>query len=248
MEQVFKNDPDKPLSFYKKINALMDKIGGYIQKDGTNVQQKYKYVSEGAVLSKVQPALVKCSLLSIPEFELLKCKDKATAKGAIWQLATVKCTITLMDADSPAHKLVFTGLGQGTDPGDKAIAKAQTQAFKYAWWKFLCLETGDDPEADPKTDEQQFSVPGSSQVQNAVATVPAPGPLVVDPRSPIPMQVLVDIWNYVGLNIKDLEPYILQRFGKPQIVQISPAEFSTLINEFVSYYSQQGYKIELLPF
>ena len=41
----------------------------------------------------------------------------------------------------------------GQDAGDKAVMKAQTAAIKYAYMLSLCIATGDDPEADSKTDE-----------------------------------------------------------------------------------------------
>lgn len=237
---------EKRPTFYEKINALMQDIGGYIQKDGNNTQQNYKYVSESAVLSKVQPALVTHRLSVCPRFELIKCEDKATAKGTIWQLATVQCEITLFDVDNAADSITFTGLGQGTDPGDKAVAKAQTQAYKYAWWKFLCLETGDDPEADTRTDNVGFAVPGS--IPAVPAAVNPISSLIVDTRSSTPMQELVNIWNYAGWNVGDVEGYVLKRFGKEQIAYVTPAEFSALITEMAAYLTSIGKPVEEVPF
>lgn len=57
------------------------------------------------------------------------------------------------------------GFGSGQDAGDKAIMKAQTAAIKYAYMMSLCIATGDDPEADSKTDEAAL---GKATVQKQV--------------------------------------------------------------------------------
>ena len=38
--------------------------------------------------------------------------------------------------------------GEGADPGDKSVCKAQTSALKYALLQSFLIATGDDPEAD----------------------------------------------------------------------------------------------------
>ncbi|MBR0289704.1 MAG: hypothetical protein IJQ82_12060 [Selenomonadaceae bacterium] len=61
-----------------------------------------------------------------------------------YRLASV---ITLLDPDS-GETLPIKGLGFGQDAGDKAVAKAQTMAIKYAYLNSLAIATNDDPEAD----------------------------------------------------------------------------------------------------
>ena len=78
--------------------------------------------------------------------------DVTTAKGNTEHLATVQVEITLIDSDS-GEFVMFQGIGSGQDAGDKAVMKAQTAAIKYAYMMSLCIATGDDPEADAKTDE-----------------------------------------------------------------------------------------------
>lgn len=74
------------------------------------------------------------------------------------KLATVEVTVTLIDAES-GETLTLKGLGSGQDPSDKAVAKAQTMALKYAYLASLAIATGDDPEADMHTDEVMHPKP-----------------------------------------------------------------------------------------
>lgn len=82
-----------------KLVAVMEKCG-YVQKDGDNKQQKYKYVSEAAVLGKIQPVLVEQKLIAIPKFTIISEREKPTANGAIWQLTTVQCEMNIIDSES----------------------------------------------------------------------------------------------------------------------------------------------------
>ena len=65
--------------------------------------------------------------------------------------------ILLIDKDS-GETVTLTGIGSGQDGGDKAVMKAQTAAIKYAYMLSLAISTGDDPEADGKTDESGGTV------------------------------------------------------------------------------------------
>ncbi|MCC8184989.1 MULTISPECIES: ERF family protein [Cloacibacillus] len=221
------------LSIWHKLAELSELVGDYIQKDGKNAAQKYNYVSEGKVLSKVKPALHEARLIGIPNFELVSCEDKSTSNGAIWKLATVKCTLAIYDIDSTEHVNV-TALGQGIDPNDKAVAKAQTQAFKYAWWKLLCLETGDDPEADPNTDEQQF---GAGQPS------PAAPAAYSQSQTYNPWTPLTELWQRSGFPIVDLQEYMLRRFPHPSAADILPSEINLVCAELQAQLRAKGVQI-----
>ena len=85
--------------------------------------------------------------------KLIDLREVTTAKGNIERLATVRTTLTLIDADS-GESVVCSGLGSGQDPGDKASMKACTASLKYAWLTTLAIATGDDPEADSTVDQR----------------------------------------------------------------------------------------------
>lgn len=227
-------------NIYTKILAVMAEVGAYVKKDKSNTQQKYTYVSEGAILKKVQPALVSNRLICCPKYSVISQQETATKNGAIWQLCTVECKLTVICVDSGAS-VECVALGQGTDNGDKAIAKAMTQAAKYAWWKLLCLETGDDPEADNNTDKQEFV----KQVDNLMANNQAVtnNPMhVVNLQSDNPMLDLAKIWQINSWNPAELNDYICKRFNKA-LQDITVFELRTLLAELFNYSRQHGLNI-----
>lgn len=145
----------------------------HITKNGTNTFHKYKYATSADVLEKVNAALVKHGIASMVSPELVSLADVQTAKGSIEHLATVKIEILLIDKES-GEQFVLRGLGSGQDSGDKAVMKAQTAAIKYAYMLSLAISTGDDPEADQKTDESfavsQTTITSKAPSQSARAT------------------------------------------------------------------------------
>ena len=138
-----------------------------IPKNGTNSFHHYKYTTSADVMEKINTALVKQNLISIVIPELINSMEVLTAKGTTEHLVTVKTDITLIDSES-GEELHLCGLGSGQDGGDKAVMKAQTAAIKYAYMLSFAISSTDDPEADPKTDENT-TIP---QASNGVATLP----------------------------------------------------------------------------
>ena len=126
-----------------------------VPKDKDNAQQRYKYASSDAVLAKVNPALVAAGLATVCNLEILDRQPRTTNTGGMWELVTVRARLQIIDTDSGAM-IETDGIGQGYDGGDKALSKAQTQARKYALLLALNISTGEDPEADERTDKAQL--------------------------------------------------------------------------------------------
>lgn len=124
----------------------------YVQKNGTNSYHQYKYATAEDVLSKVNSAMVKYGVCSIVIPNLLSVEEKTNQKGNVEHLATVQVKILLIDSTS-GESLEISGIGSGQDSGDKAMMKAQTASIKYAYIMSFAIATGEDPEADSKTDE-----------------------------------------------------------------------------------------------
>ena len=135
----------------KKLIAVMQECR-YIAKNGVNTFHKYKYATCADVMEMVNAAFVKHGIASITVPEVVDLHEVTTAKGSTEHIATVKITIKLVDADS-GESLEISGMGSGQDSGDKAVMKAQTAAIKYAYLLSFAISTGDDPEADQRTDE-----------------------------------------------------------------------------------------------
>ena len=125
----------------------------YIQKNGSNEFHRYKYATAADVLEKVNASLVKHGIAVTAQAELIDLRDVVTQKGNTERLATMKTTLTLIDAES-GETVSCSGIGSGQDPGDKAAMKACTASLKYAWMMTLAMATGDDPEADSSVDER----------------------------------------------------------------------------------------------
>ena len=124
----------------------------HVVKTGTNDFHRYKYATANDVLEKVNASLTKHGIASVVTPALLSVQEVTTAKGNTERLATVEVTVMLIDSES-GESFSIKGLGSGQDAGDKALAKAQTMALKYCYMASLAIATGDDPEADSKTDE-----------------------------------------------------------------------------------------------
>lgn len=139
----------------KKITAKLVKVMedvSHVAKNGTNEFHRYQYATAADVLEKVNDALVKNKICSIARAELISMEHVMNAKGNQEHLATVQMNIRLIDSDSGEY-VDITGLGNGQDSGDKAIMKAETASIKYAYMMTFNISTGDDPEADIKTDQ-----------------------------------------------------------------------------------------------
>lgn len=176
------NKPKKTngTSLAAKLAALMEACD-YVRKNGTNDFHHYKYATSADVLAKVNAAMVQNRLCSVATPELLSFADVTNAKGNNEHLATVKMTVTIIDADNPASSITLTGIGSGQDAGDKAVMKAQTAALKYAYMLSFNIATGDDPEADSTTDEGSGEERPAKTAPSAAAKPGAAKPYYVDP-------------------------------------------------------------------
>jgi hypothetical protein len=125
----------------------------YVQRDRKNEFLKYRYASAAAILEKVNAACVEQGLATVVASKVIDQSEKVNRSGVSETLVTVQSDVTVIDCES-GESLTFTGLGSGQDIGDKAVAKAQTMALKYAWMTTLNIATGDDPEADASVDER----------------------------------------------------------------------------------------------
>ena len=159
----------------KLIEAM--KLCKYVPKNGVNTFHKYRYATSADVLEKVNAAFTKQGIATIVVPEIIKDEAVTTAKGTFEHLVTVKIEVTLVDKDS-GETAVFRGFGSGQDSTDKAVMKAQTAALKYAYMLSLAIATGDDPEADEKTDESMNvakpDVPLKSKIESKAENTPLP--------------------------------------------------------------------------
>lgn len=153
----------------KLVNVIMIECG-HIAKNGLNSYHQYKYATAEDVLLKVNSALTKNKIASVVIPEIASMVDVINLKGNTEHLVTVNVQIKLIDSESGECVDLF-GIGSGQDAGDKAVMKAQTAAIKYAYMMSLCIATGDDPEADTKTDENSSIGNKGSKIVNNVKKI-----------------------------------------------------------------------------
>lgn len=149
----------------KKLVLIMGECS-HVAKDGFNDFHKYSYASAAGVLETINAALVKHKVASVVTPAILSSFDVTNAKGNIEHQVTVGCNILLIDSES-GESIDLYGIGTGQDVGDKAVMKAETAAIKYAYLLSMAISTGDDPEADTRTDENSYAEPQRTAAKNA---------------------------------------------------------------------------------
>ena len=161
---------EKPIqNICGKLVNIMAEVS-HVAKNGTNDFHHYKYATASDVLEKVNETLCKYGIASLAQAKLISMENVVNAKGNQEHLATVMVSIKLVDTES-GESVIISGLGNGQDSGDKAVMKANTAAIKYAYLMTFNISTGDDPEADRRTDEfgegfsQQSPFPFNSSSQ-----------------------------------------------------------------------------------
>ena len=161
---------EKPIqNICGKLVNIMAEVS-HVAKNGTNDFHHYKYATASDVLEKVNEMLCKYGIASLAQAKLISMENVVNAKGNQEHLATVMVSIKLVDTES-GESVIISGLGNGQDSGDKAVMKANTAAIKYAYLMTFNISTGDDPEADRRTDEfgegfsQQSPFPFNSSSQ-----------------------------------------------------------------------------------
>ena len=123
----------------EKLLRVMQECA-HIGKDAVNNDVGYEYVSAAKINDAVNRALTNNGIATTAESKLIDIRNIGEKI-----LATVEVEITLYDGD---ETLKIKGVGSGIDSGDKAVAKAQTMAVKYAWKNSLLIaDSSDDPDA-----------------------------------------------------------------------------------------------------
>ncbi len=130
-----------------KVYTMID----HVEKSGRNTKQNYNFVKAADVLRSVRDAFASLGVYAETNYDLLGTYDIKTNSGGTMHTATVKATIVLYDCDSDEIKTI-SGLGDGADPGDKGIYKAQTGATKNALRNGSLMPDEADPEADQQVD------------------------------------------------------------------------------------------------
>lgn len=157
-----------------KLAKILGEVGK-VPKSGHNSFHHYDYVTENDLVYAVRNKLAEANIFVFESNESQSVQivvDQQSAKTSA--LTCVATKHTFMDGDTGASFSVMSQ-GQGSDAGDKGVYKAITGAMKYFIYKNFMIPTGDDPEADSKTDER--GAEGSQKFADAPAGYKGPGPV-----------------------------------------------------------------------
>jgi len=137
------------MSVASKVRAVMKKVG-YLTKDGhMQGAGNYRYLSAEKAVGELQPAFTAEGLVIMPVgMEIVETREDTTKSGNVMHNVRIRVVYRLIDADEqkdsqPQEIMAF---GEGSDTGDKALAKAMTNAYKYALLQTCMISSGDDPD------------------------------------------------------------------------------------------------------
>lgn len=116
-------------------------------KEGYNDFNKYNYLMEAQVTTKIKELFDKYGVIFHYQSEITDVKEYQSMNGGTQFLVTVKIPYAFYDVES-GEKFDGIAYGQGADKGDKGIYKAITGAIKYIYMKTFNIPTGDDAEKE----------------------------------------------------------------------------------------------------
>jgi hypothetical protein len=155
--------------------------GRYVQKTGQmQGTMRYSYAKEGDFIAAIRPLMETHGVTIRPkavEAVLMEVIETSGDRGTRRQnRAVVRVTFELLHV-SGDHADIQT-FGEGIDSGDKAFNKAMTGAMKYAMRQTFCVETGDDPDDTPSSQQERAAAVSPPQSKPAPKAVP-PKPQLV---------------------------------------------------------------------
>lgn len=166
------------MTLFEKLHAVYEAVDR-IEKRGQNSKQNYSYIKASDVTREIRKQLAAQRVYAEINFDFYGepfnvARDKSP--NAPFSTVMVKCSVVFHDLDS-IDTATGSGLGTGTDQGDKHAYKAQTGALKYALKNAFLVPDEADPEADETIDggDQTYSQepPDFQEAQHA-APRPAP--------------------------------------------------------------------------
>lgn len=158
---------EQPATAHKSLDfailAVMEECP-YIQKTGKmkGGGMNYTFASESDVIARLHPLMRKNRIVMVPsKVEMLYHETYPSNNGNMMGRVCLKVTYRVTHVDS-ASTCVVEAAAEGCDFGDKAAAKAMTNAHKYALRQLFNIETGDDPDASPSTEQAQVAPAAST--------------------------------------------------------------------------------------
>ncbi len=163
------------MNLWQKLAAITGEVG-VIAKDGTNSEQKYKFIEYAAVAGRLRELFAKYRVVVIPSLGAREVVEITSSYGKKGVAVTIHFTFTFRNADKPDETEVIPWVGEAADYGDKATNKAATAALKYCLMRtFNVSEKGDEDPDSTTIDrgEQKPEAPKKLTIQDAIAQASA---------------------------------------------------------------------------
>jgi ERF superfamily protein len=201
------------MSLHAKLSELRKELAGTVKKGAKNERLNYSFVEAKTLGKDFVLAASARGLTMLPVTqELVDTRLSSSEKQTVM---SIKTTWGIFDTET--DEVVFVeAFGQGADQGDKALPKAQTNAMKYAI--LLVLQAaGDDPEADPKTDELEAGE--------------ASGPKMMSANQ---KKLIFAKAKDKGFDKAGLQAIVFSTVGKHSMTQIEAAEVDKILDAIAS--------------
>lgn len=109
----------------------------------------YAFLAEADLVGELHPLFVKHGLFVYPTgWQILHNEIYRTDNDKQMSMVRVCGNYRIQHGES-GTEIALASLGEASDVSDKAVAKAQTIAYKYVLRQAFLLETGDDPDKAP---------------------------------------------------------------------------------------------------
>ena len=179
-------------------------------KIATKILEVMKAIpTTGNPFEYINKPLVEQKLIAQTKYEIAESKERTTTQGIVYQIITVSCELTIIDAESD-ETIVNIALGTGINQGSGAIISAQEMAQRYAWLGALGVMEQDEPEVYPNVIQPEF--------------------VVETPESKLIDQIKA-LWKWGDT---ELESYFIKKRGKG-LSELNLPELTVERNELESY-------------
>jgi hypothetical protein len=161
-------------NIHQAINEVMKAVG-YVKQTGTMQVQghRYSYTSESDLIEALRPAMNEAGVICMPRSIVEMRQETYTTKGgSVMNRVTLLIQYAFVHAASGTELLCQT-VGEGSDAGDKATAKAMTGALKYALRQTFLIETGDDPDKGASSEQERASSNGKHSTTEGATAPPS---------------------------------------------------------------------------
>src|ERR1700676_3555281 len=157
-----------PMNLVQKLASIRKEMKS-IKKQGRNSFQNYDYLRAEDIAGEMGDRLAEMNVivarrnLSFTQNIVVTKKENGDERADVHVIVCLEYVFIDGDQVGPMKlpdgatmetysSLAIASIGEGRDSGDKAVAKALTNALKYALTQPLMMRVGDDPEANAPHD------------------------------------------------------------------------------------------------